>query len=145
MKLLELVAAYADPPFELSQGGDVGWKNFFSLIGQVTFSGFAAPQIAEFFNEPARQLMAGLYDLYPSAPAAKVQAAALMLIGPYIMVIAETGRIETFPERAFSSGDLTLLGPMMKEFIVGGIREMLHSAGEKTRRQPKRGGGAASV
>ncbi|MGO9702513.1 MAG: TetR/AcrR family transcriptional regulator [Xanthobacteraceae bacterium] len=145
LKLLELVAAYADPPLELSQGGDVGWKNFFSLIGQVTFSGFAAPQIAEFFNEPARQLMAGLYDLYPSAPAAKVQAAALMLIGPYIMVIAETGRIETFPERAFSSGDLTLLGPMMKEFIVGGIREMLHSPGEKTRRQPKRGGGAASV
>ena len=69
--------------------------------------------------------MAGLNELYPFAPAAKVQAAALMLIGPYIMVIAETGRIETFPERAFSSGDLTLLGPMMKEFIAGGIRGML--------------------
>jgi AcrR family transcriptional regulator len=145
LKLLALVAAYADPPLELSQGGDVGWKNFFSLIGQVTFSGFAAPQIAGLFNEPARQLMAGLYELYPSAPAAKVQAAALMLIGPYIMVIAETGRIETFPERAFSSGDLTLLGPMMKEFIAGGIREVLDSSGGKTRRQPKRDGGGAAV
>jgi AcrR family transcriptional regulator len=142
LKLLALVAAYADPPLELSQGGDVGWKNFFSLIGQVTFSGFAAPQIAEFFNEPARQLMAGLSELYPSAPPARVQAAALMLIGPYIMVIAETGRIETFAERAFSSGDLALLGPMMKEFIAGGIRGMLDSAGEKVRRRPKSRGSA---
>ena len=144
LKLQALVAAYADPPLELSRGGDTGWKNFFSLIGQVTFSGFAAPQIAGLFNEPARQLMAGLYELYPSAPAAKVQAAALMLIGPYIMVIAETGRIETFPERAFSSGDLTLLGPMMKAFIAGGIREMLDPEGEKPRRPTKGGRRGAS-
>lgn len=135
LKLKALVAAYADPPLELSQHGDPGWKNFFSLIGQVTFSGFAAPQIAEFFNEPARQLMGGLHELYPSAPPAKIQAAALLLIGPYIMVIAETGRIETFPERVFSSSDLNLLGPLMKEFIAGGIRGMLESP---TRTAPKR-------
>jgi AcrR family transcriptional regulator len=126
-KLNALVAAYADPPLELSQSGDAGWKNFFSLIGQVTFTGFAAPQIAEFFNEPARQLMAALYELYPSAPAAKIQAAALLLIGPYLMVITETGRIETFPERAFASGDLALLGPLMKDFIAGGLRGLLES------------------
>ena len=124
-KLRAIVAAYADPPLVLSQSGDLGWKNFFSLIGQVTFSGLAAPQIAEFFNDPARELMAGLQDLYPSAPPEKIQAAALLLIGPYIMVIAETGRIETFPERAFSSSDLGLLGPMMKEFIVGGVSGLL--------------------
>ncbi len=41
------------------------------------------------------------------------------------MVIAETGRIETFAERAFTSSDLALLGPLMKQFIAGGIREML--------------------
>ena len=126
-KLRALVAAYADPPLELSQSGDVGWKNFFSLIGQVTFTGFAAREIAEFFNLPARELIAALQDLYPSASPAKIQAAAMLLIGPYIMVISEPGRIETFPERAFSSGDLDLLGPLMKDFIVGGIREMLGS------------------
>ncbi len=128
LKLKAIVAAYADPPLELSQSGDAGWKNFFSLIGQVTFSGFAAPQIAEFFNAPARQLMATLHELYPSASPAKIQAAALLLIGPYIMVIAETGRIETFAERAFSSSDLALLGPLMKQFIAGGIRELLESS-----------------
>jgi AcrR family transcriptional regulator len=127
LKLKALVAAYADPPLELSQSGDPGWKNFFSLIGQVTFTGFAAPQIAEFFNEPARQFMAALHELYPSAPPAKIQTAALLLIGPYLMVIAETGRIETFPERTFSSGDLALLGPFMKDFIAGGIRGLLES------------------
>jgi AcrR family transcriptional regulator len=139
-KLQALVAAYADPPLELSQSGDAGWKNFFSLIGQVTFSGFAAPQVAQFFNEPARQLMEGLRDLYPSAPEAKIQAAALLLIGPYIMVIAETGRIETFPERAFSSGDLVLLGPLMKDFIAGGIRGLLASRPERARPTKTRGG-----
>src|SRR5579872_3064586 len=35
-KLRAIVAAYADPPVVLSQSGDAGWKNFFSLIGQVT-------------------------------------------------------------------------------------------------------------
>jgi AcrR family transcriptional regulator len=132
-RLKALVAAYADPPLELSQNGDPGWKNFFSLIGQVTFSGFAAPQIADFFNEPARQLMDALQELYPATPRVKIQAAALLLIGPYIMVIAETGRIETFPEREFSSGDLALLGPLMKEFIAGGIRGMLESPPAKAR------------
>jgi hypothetical protein len=56
-----------------------------------------------------------------------------LLIGPYIMVIAEPGRIETFPEREFSSGDLALLGPLMKEFIAGGIRGMLESPPAKAR------------
>ena len=128
-RLRALVAAYADPPLELSQTGDVGWKNFFSLIGQLTFTGFGVREIVELFNEPARELMAGLYDLYPSASPVKIQAAAVLLIGPYIMVISEPGRIETFPERAFSSGDLPLLGPLMKDFIVGGIRELLGAPG----------------
>jgi AcrR family transcriptional regulator len=138
-RLEALVAAYADPPLELSQNGEPGWKNFFSLIGQVTFTGFAAPQIAEFFNEPARQLMDGLQELYPSASGVKIQAAALLLIGPYIMVIAETGRIETFPEREFSSGDLDLLGPLMKDFIAGGIRGMLESPPTKARQHEAKG------
>jgi AcrR family transcriptional regulator len=138
-KLEALVAAYADPPLELSQSGDPGWKNFFSLIAQVTFSGFAAPQIFDFFNEPARQLMEGLHDLYPSAPSAKIQAAALLLIGPYIMVIAETGRIETFFDRTFSSSDLALLGPLMKQFIAGGIRGILESPVKKERQRVKKG------
>lgn len=133
LRLKALVAAYADPPLELSQSGDAGWKNFFLLIGQVTFSGFAAPEVFQFFNEPARQLMEGLRELYPSAPEARIQAAALLLIGPYIMVIAETGRIETFPERAFSSGDLAVLGPLMKDFIVGGIRELLAQRPKRAR------------
>jgi len=126
-KLIGLVDAYADPPLELSESGDAGWKNFFSLIGQVTFTGFAAPEIGKFFNEPARELMAGLRDLYPDAPIAEIQAAAMLLIGPYILVLSETGRIETFSERAYSSGDLPFLGPLMKRFIVGGIRGMLGS------------------
>jgi len=138
MKLDALVAAYADPPLELSRSGDPGWKNFFSLIAQVTFTGLVAQEIAQFFNEPARQLMDGLHDLYPSAPSARIQAAGLLLIGPYIMVIAETGRIETFPERAFSSGDLTLLGPLMKKFIAGGIRGVLESSAEKPRQRSRK-------
>jgi len=138
-KLKALVAAYADPPLELSQNGDPGWKNFFSLIGQVTFSGFVAPEIAQFFKDPARELMDGLQDLYPSAPRSRIQAAALLLIGPYIMVLAETGRIETFPEREFSSGDLALLGPLMKDFIAGGIRGLLESPPAKARQHPTKG------
>ena len=141
-KLKALVAGYADPPLELSQSGDAGWKNFFSLIGQITFSGLAAPEIADLFNEPARHLMDGLQALYPSAPPAKIQAAALLLIGPYIMVIAETGRIETFPERAFSSGDLALLGPLMKDFIAGGIRGLLESPARKARQRAGKSGHA---
>jgi len=132
-KLKALVAAFTDPPLELSQSGDRGWKNFFSLIGQVTFTGFAAPEIAKYFNEPARAFMAALHELYPSAAPARIQAAALLLIGPYLMVIAETGRIETFPERAFASGDLALLGPLMKDFIAAGIHGMLETRVRKPR------------
>lgn len=124
-KLRALIDAYCDPPLEFSQSGENGWKHFFSLIGQVTFTGFAAPEISEFFNQPARELMAGLIDIYPGSPAKDIQAAAILLVGPYIMVLSETGRIETFSEHAFSSGDLLFLGPRMKDFMVGGITGML--------------------
>src|SRR5262249_55883022 len=127
------------------QSGDPGWKNFFSLIGQVTFTGFAASEIARYFDKPARALMDALHEIYPSAPRAKIQAAALLLIGPYLMVIAETGRIETFPERAFASGDLSLLGPLMKDFIAGGIHRMLEAKAGKPRarkaERPRSGAG----
>lgn len=124
-RLRALVAAYADPPLELSSSGDPGWKNFFSLISQVTFTGLAPPEISDLFNGPAREFMAGLRDLYPKAPETSIQAAAMLIIGPYIVVISEPGRIETFPENAYSSGNLELLGPLMKDFIVGGIQGML--------------------
>lgn len=120
-KLRALIDAYCDPPLEFSQNGEEGWKNFFSLIGQVTFTGFAAPEISEFFNQPARELIAGLTDIYPESSVQDIQAVAMLLVGPYIMVLSEPGRIETFPERAFSSSDLGFLGPRMKDFIVGGI------------------------
>ncbi len=63
-----------------------------------------------------RQSMAALHELYPAAPAAKIQAAALLVIGPYIMVIAEPGRIETFPEKAFLVGRLKPAGAAHEGF-----------------------------
>lgn len=129
-RLRRLVAGYADPPLELSMSGDTGWKNFFSLISQVTFSGLAPPEISDLFNDPAREFMAGLRELYPQAGETSIQAAAMLIIGPYIVVISEPGRIETFSENAYSSGDLELLGPMMKDFIVGGIQGMLGRLGD---------------
>jgi AcrR family transcriptional regulator len=135
LKLRALVAAFTDPALELSQSGNAGWKNFFALIGQVAFTGFSVPQVYEFFNEPARQLMAAIHELYPSAKTADIQAATLLLIGAYLMVIAETGRIETFPDGRFSSSDLNFLGPLMKEFIAGGIHRMLEASGKKLRRR----------
>jgi AcrR family transcriptional regulator len=127
-RLAALVDAYADPALELSQGGDPGWKNFFALIGQVTFSGLAPPQIGALFNASARELMGAFYEIYPAAPAAKVQAAAMLLIGPYIFTLSETGRIETFAEAAYASGDLDFLGPLMKRFIVRGVEGILGPA-----------------
>ena len=124
-RLAAVVAGYVEPALELSQSGDPGWKNFFSLIGQVTFSGLASPEITAMFNDAARELMGALYELYPAAPAAEIQAAAMLVIGPYIFVVSETGRIETFPEAAFASGDLDFLGPRMQRFIVGGLLGIL--------------------
>lgn len=124
-RLAAAIDAYVDPPLDLSRNGDPGWKNFFSLIGQVTFSGLASPEITALFNDAARELMGALYELYPAAPAAEIQAAAMLVIGPYIFVVSETGRIESFPEAAFASGDLDFLGPRMKRFIIGGLLGIL--------------------
>lgn len=124
-RLAAVVAGYVEPALELSQSDDPGWKNFFSLIGQVTFSGLASPEITAMFNDAARELMGALYELYPAAPAAEIQAAAMLVIGPYIFIVSETGRIETFPEAAFASGDLDFLGPRMQRFIVGGLLGIL--------------------
>lgn len=124
-RLAATIDAYVDPALELSQSGDPGWKNFFSLIGQVTFSGLASPEIAALFNDAARELMATLAELYPAATAAEIQSSAMLVIGPYIFVASENGRIETFPEAAYGSDDLGFLGPRMKRFIIGGLLGLL--------------------
>ena len=124
-RLAALVDAYVDPAIEFRMSDDPGWRHYFSLIGQVTFSRLYPQEVTRYYNTPARKLMQALQELYPDATPNMVQAAAILMIGPYIYVLAETGRIETFPEATFTSGDFDFLGPTMKQFLLAGVRSVL--------------------
>lgn len=125
-RLEAIINAFVDPPLKFWSCGEPGWRNFFKLSGHVTFSSLWPHEImTQFYNEPAAMLMKALAQLYPEAQPADHQAAALLLIGPYLFVLAETGRVETFENAHFSSSDLNYFGPLMKRFIIGGIREIL--------------------
>jgi len=124
-RLAALIDAFVDPAIEFSKSEDRGWKHYFSLIGQVTFSQLYPTELAQYYNEPARKLIQALGQLYPSAPAQFVQMAAMLMIGPFIFVTAETRRIETFSEAAYSSSDLDFLSPNLKQFIFAGVRSIL--------------------
>lgn len=147
-RLAALVDAYVDPAIEFRMSDDPGWRHYFSLIGQVTFSRLYPQEVTRYYNTPARKLMQALQELYPDATPKMVQAAAILMIGPYIYVLAETGRIETFPEAAFTSGDFQFLGPAMKQFLLAGVRSLLsgeardaapaRSATRKSRTPPRK-------
>lgn len=125
-RLTAIIDAFVDPPLKFWFSGEPGWRNFFKLSGHVTFSSLWPQEImTRFYNDPAAMLIKALAQLYPKAPPADHQAAALLLVGPYLFVLADTGRIETFEGARFRSSDLHYFAPLMKRFIIGGVREVL--------------------
>jgi hypothetical protein len=124
-RLAAIIDAYVDPALELSQSGDPGWKHYFKLVSHINFSKLWVEELEPFYNEPTRRLIAALMQLYPDATTAAQQAAALIMLGTFNFVLAEPGRIEALEEAAYSSGDLDFLAPLMKQFLLGGVRAVL--------------------
>lgn len=117
-----LVNAYMMPAMERSIHGGPGWRNFFQLIGHITFSRLWPAEImARYFNAPAEKFVAGLKDRFPEATEFQCQAASLLIVGPVIFMLARTGRVETFSSPAFSSNDLDALTPDTRRFVVAGV------------------------
>lgn len=117
-----LVDAYMLPAVERSIHGGPGWRNFFQLIGHITFSRLWPAEImTRYFNKPAEKFLAALKDRFPEATDFQRQAVSLLIIGPVIFMLARTGRVETYNSPAFSSDDLEALVPDTRCFVVSGI------------------------
>lgn len=117
-----LVNGYMMPAMERSIHGGPGWRNFFQLIGHITFSRLWPEEImARYFNAPAEKFVAALRDRFPDATEFQCQAASLLIVGPVIFVLARTGRVETFSSPAFTSNDLEDLTPDTRRFVVAGV------------------------
>lgn len=117
-----LVDGYMMPAMELSIKGGQGWKNFFQLIGHITFSRLWPDEImTRYFNAPAEKFVAALKSRFPDASDFQRQAAALLIVGPVIFVLARTGRVETLSSPAFKSDDLDQLTPETRRFVVAGV------------------------
>jgi AcrR family transcriptional regulator len=119
-----VVDAYLDPALSLAMAGGPGWRNFFRLIGQVTYSGLWPDALARYFNVPAAAFIDALRGRFPAATDFQLQSAMLMMISPSMYTLARTGRVETFAQPAFASDDLDRLGPQTKRFIQGGLKAL---------------------
>lgn len=120
-----LVDAYMAPALKLALEGGEGWRNFFQLIGHITFSRLWPEQISPYFNAPAERFVDALESRFPQTTAFDRQAISLLIIGPVIFMLARTGRVETYREPAFSSDDLEALAPDTRRFVIGGVCAVL--------------------
>jgi AcrR family transcriptional regulator len=119
-----VVDAYLDPALSLAIDGGPGWRNFFRLIGQVTYSGLWPDALARYFNVPASAFIEALRSRFPTGTDFELQGAMLLMISPSMYTLARTGRVETFERPAFASDDLDRLGPQTKRFIQGGLKAL---------------------
>jgi AcrR family transcriptional regulator len=121
----QFVAAYMDPALNLAMTGGEGWENFFRLIGHIAYSRLWPHALARYYNDAAYRFIGALQRQFPEKPAAVIQSAVLMMVGPSMYTLARTGRVETFSDPAFSSDNLEFLGPQTKAFITGGLHQLL--------------------
>lgn len=121
----ELVRAYMMPALDFSVNGGEGWRNFFQLIGHVTFSRIWPPEINRYFNGPAQIFIRALRERFVHVTDVQAQAASLLIIGPVIYILARTGRVETFDNPAFTSDSLDTLAPITLDFVTGGVCQAL--------------------
>lgn len=117
----ELVDSYVLPAVELNIHGGAGWRNFFQMLGHVTFSRLWPKQVLQYFNDPAEKIIEGLKTRFPDMTDFHGQSIALMLAGPMLYLLSRNGRIESFSNPTFTSDNIEALEPEARRFMVGGI------------------------
>jgi AcrR family transcriptional regulator len=119
------VEAYLDPPLALLALKDPGWDNYFRLIAQVAYSRLWPDTFTTFYNVTAERFMDALATKFPAATPATIQHCFLMLTATTMYSLARTGRVETLANPAFRSGDMNVVGPLTRDFVVIGVTGLL--------------------
>lgn len=123
------IAAYLNPMFDLSEGGDRGWKNYFSMVAQIDNTPWGGEIIHRFFDPAVYELISVLKQALPDAPDRELYWAYNFLAGSMMIALAESGRVERLSYGLCQAGNLAEVRPRLIDYCAGGFVQMVSAAG----------------
>lgn len=126
------IAAYLTPMFDLSESGDRGWKNYFSMVAQIDNTTWGGDLIHRFFDPAVYELISVIKLALPDAPDRELYWAYNFLAGSMMIALAEAGRVEQLSFGLCKADDLSEVRQRLINYCAGGFVQMVASAGGGT-------------
>ena len=123
MTLEGLMDAFLAPVLVWSASTDAGWRNYFSLIAQVSNTPeWGGETMARYFDPVVQRLIALVRRVLPQAADTDLYWSYHMLSGALMLTLSETGRIDRLSGGICRSDDMTAARERMVPFAAAGFR-----------------------
>ncbi len=123
------IAAYLNPMFDLSESGDRGWKNYFSMVAQIDNTSWGGEIIHRFFDPAVYELISVIKLALPDAPDRELYWAYNFLAGSMMIALAEAGRVERLSFGLCRASDLSEVRHRLIHYCAGGFTCMVEAEG----------------
>ena len=128
------IAAYLNPMFDLSESGDPGWKNYFSMVAQIDNTSWGGEVIHRFFDPAVYELISVIKLALPEAPDRELYWAYNFLAGSMMIALAEAGRVEQLSFGLCQASNLAEVRHRLIDYCAGGFSSMVSAADDTGRR-----------
>ena len=127
------IAAYLNPMFDLSESGDRGWKNYFSMVAQIDNTSWGGELIHRFFDPAVYELISVIKTALPEAPDRELYWAYNFLAGSMMIALAEAGRVDQLSFGLCQASDLPEVRERLIQYCAGGFTQMVAAAAGEPR------------
>ncbi len=127
MTLDDLVTGYIEPFIERCVHGGQGWKNYALLVARHANSPVWARVISDHFDPVAREYVAEFSRSLPEVEEADVYYAFSFMVGTMLVMVAESGRVESLSLGKFKSMNAQQICHRLLPLLVGGFEQMRNS------------------
>ncbi len=122
------IAAYLNPMLDLSESGDRGWKNYFSMVAQIDNTSWGGEIIHRFFDPAVYELISVIKLALPATPDRELYWAYNFLAGSMMIALAEAGRVERLSFGLCQASNLAEVRHRLIDYCAGGFVSMVSSA-----------------
>jgi AcrR family transcriptional regulator len=122
------IAAYLNPMFDLSERGERGWKNYFSMVAQIDNTSWGGEIFHKFFDPAVYELISVIKLALPEAPDRELYWAYNFLAGSMMIALAEAGRVERLSFGLCQASNLAEVRHRLIDYCAGGFVSMVSSA-----------------
>ncbi len=119
-----LVHGYMAPFFTMARHGDVGWRNYATLMGRLANSPRGTDVISRHYDETARAYLAALNNALPNTSEHAIIEGFMAMVAAMLSICAGTGRAKRLMGNPPETATPDRIFDGLTRFLVGGFRAL---------------------